>query len=295
MAELPNKEILQPTAHFENSDKVLLYADGGAGKSFSLATTFIDAPEDRRTVVLMTERNASSGLERGLRHYGINLKPEQLIYAFPKQKTKSFSNLKRAVTNFAKETKVDALKGKAQTTQGKEYYTYLTDIIDKLESFSGIDYVTGEEVKLGNIGEFKTNTVLAIDGLSPIGKEVWNITVGDKIAISQNDYMPAQNLMYSILAELSILACHVVLLAHEKVHMNDAGVIERITPNTWVGNANYSTLMGLFTDVIRAVNTPATGFKWQIEDAKAHIISRRIIKGQSKTVEPSFAKNGFFK
>lgn len=287
---------LNPTATeatIEKADKVIIYGDGGVGKSHSVASTLIDAPEDRRIIYLMTERNAASGFENGLKYFKINPKEGQIIYVFPKQKSKAFSNLDRALKAFVKESKKDALKGNADTTQGKEHYTYLQDVINSLVNFKGVDYVTGEEVSVGNVGMLGQNDILVVDGLSPIGNEVWHSTVGDKIAIGQNDYMPAQHLMYQILSELSVLSCPVILLAHEKPLTDDKGNLIQMRVNTCVGNANYATLMGLFTDVIHAI-TLGPSYRWEISNPRAYAISRKIPKGTSN-IEPNFTKYGFFK
>ncbi|MFA5670272.1 MAG: hypothetical protein WC967_13600 [Balneolaceae bacterium] len=289
-ANIPLKEV-SSDASLEKADKVIIYADAGLGKSFSVATSLIDAPEDRRIIYLMTERNAAIGFENGLKHYNIKPKEGQIIYVFPKQKKKAFTNLSRSLKAFVKESKKDSLKGNADTTQGTEHYTYLQDIITTLEDFTGTDYVTGEEVKVGNVAILGSQDILVVDGLSPIGLEVWNSVVGDKIAISMTDYSQPQRLMHIILNELSILTCPVILLAHEKPLTDDKGNLIQLRVNTFVGNANYATLMGLFTDVIHATKVGPT-FRWEVSKPGVYTVSRRIT-GQSQ-VEPNFSKHGFF-
>jgi len=128
-----NKEIVDNHKPV-TTDRVILFGDGGTGKSFSIASTLVNAPENRRIIYLMTEPNAAGGLERGLTHYGVIPEPGQLIYAFPKRKDKGFANLKRAVTAYSKETKSSALQGKADTNMGKENYSYLQSILDSFDS-----------------------------------------------------------------------------------------------------------------------------------------------------------------
>lgn len=288
----PNKAFLEENGKVAKVDKIIIYGENAVGKSACAATALIDAPEDRRLIYLMTERNAAGGLEWGLKKHNISVKPGQIIYVYPKAKTKAFANLDRALKAFAVESKKDALKGKADTTQGKENYTYLTNIIGNLMNFTGIDFVTGEEIKIGNISVLTPHDVLFVDGLSPIGKEVWNTTVGDKIAIGQNDYLPAQGLMYAILSELSTIECNVVLYAHERNKTDDNGSLIRTEVNTWVGNSNYSTLMGLFTDIIHA-KKEGLNYRWEVNTPKVHANSRRIDNSE-RNIEPNFAKYGFF-
>lgn len=274
------------------SDKVILFGKGGAGKTVSTVTALIDAPEERRLIYLMTERNSLTGIRKGLELHNITPKPGQLFYVFPKQKSKAFSNLSRAVTAFSKQTKTDALKGTgAINTQGKEHYTYLTSIIQSLENFKGTDWVTGEEVSLGNVGTLLTTDILIIDGLSPIGNEVWKSTVGDKIAIGQNDYLPAQQLMLNIMYELSVLDCSVILLAHEKPITNNEGVITSIAVNTCVGNANYEQIMGNFTDCIHCYQQ-GIQYKWEGNKNGIACIARNLPK--ESNLDPNFSKYNFF-
>ena len=90
-----NKEVLQ-NDFTRVSDKVILFGANSVGKSFSIASLLKNCPDDRRIVYLMTERNAVSGLQRGLEHYDIQPEEGQLVYVFPKRKDKAFVNMQRA-------------------------------------------------------------------------------------------------------------------------------------------------------------------------------------------------------
>ena len=284
-----NKEIVN---HLPvTSDKVMLFGGGGVGKSFSLASALLDAPEDRRLVYIMTERNAVNGLERGLQYYGINVEPGQIVYAFPKRKEKAFSNLNRAVTAYASQTKSAALQGNKDSTMNKEKYTFLQGILNTFDSFEGVDYVTREPVKIGSVDNLDSSDILAIDGLSPISHEVWNTMVGDKIAIGMNDYMPVQHVMYSIFSNISSLECNVVMMAHEKEVTDDKGnVIERL-PDFGCGNAISSKLLGCMTDVIHAY-TMGSKYLWEGSRDKVRCVARVIPKESNLT--PDFSLYNFF-
>lgn len=271
--------------------KILLYGAGGVGKSVSLATILKGNPK-KRLVYLMTERNAVSGLEFGIKKYNVIVKEGQIVYVYPQEEKKAaFGNLGRALENFANQSKVLALKGDGGSTQGKESYGYLGTIISTLSSFKGFDFVTGELVNIGNVGKLTSNDILIVDGLSPIGNEIWNSLVGDKIAISMTDYGPPQRAMYLMLSELAKLPCHVVLLAHARDKTDDKGSLIQVQVNTWVGNSNYETLMGLFTDVIYAYKF-GINFYWSGKQSKVYAIARNI--PAEDNLLPDFAKHNIF-
>lgn len=299
MSNIPLKTVNSDKPSSQKVKKVLVYGPGGVGKSASAATSLIGAPEGRRLVYLMTERNAVTGLEWGLKHHKLEVKEGQIIYVFPREKKKAFSDLDRALDLYGQQSKKEALKGDSDTSQGKENYGFLTKIVKTLASFTGIDYVTGEEVKIGNVGELTEKDILCVDGLSPIGSEIWNKMVGDKIAISMTDYGPPQRVMYSILAELAKLECHVILFAHAKDEMEEYEIgggrtatrLKEIRVNTWVGQANYETLMGLFTDVIYAYKQGVL-YRWAGNKQKVYTVSRTI--PPKDNLEPNFSLYNFF-
>lgn len=274
-------------------NKIIIYGNGGCGKTTSTVSILKDAPKERRLIYLMTERNSLGGIKFGLEKHGIDLKPGQLIYVFPQEKKrKVFTDLERSIGNYTTQSKVTALQGNSMSTEGRENYTYLLKIIKLLGSFTGTDYATGESVTIGDVGELTPNDVLIIDGLSPLGAEIWNSMVGDKIAVSQNDYMPVQRTLYGVLSALAKLDCHVIMLAHDREHYIDNGnTLEMIKVNTWCGVSNYETIMGLFTDVIYAYAN-GTMYKWAGKKPKVHTVVRTLPPKDG--LEPDFSKYNFF-
>lgn len=286
-----NKKILPISKAASVAKKIILYGAGGAGKTVSVVTALLNMPEGSRMVCLMTERNSISGLEFGLAKYNIEVKPGQLITTFPEEKKKAFVDFERALTLFENQSKTSALRGDSNATQGKENYGYLNKIIKTLSNFTGTDYATGETVSIGNIGELTSNDILVIDGLSPLGNEIWNSLVGDKLAISQTDYGPPQRAMYLIFSQLAKLECNVILLAHEKEVVDDSGTLAAIKVNTWVGNSSYETMMGLFTDVIYCYRA-GTLFKWAGQRNKVYTVARNIPAKDG--LEPNFSTHNIF-
>lgn len=287
-----NKAFLQEHGLAGRTDKVILYGGNSTGKSAAVATTLIDAPEDRRVIYLMVEKNAGPGLEFGLKKYRITPKEGQLIYAYPKPDVKALDNFSRSLKAFKKESKKDALKGHSETTEGKEHYTYLDKVTESLMNFVGIDYVTNQQVKVGNIGTLTDNDILVLDGLSPIAAEIWNSSLGDKLAVSGNDYGTPQRMLHNLMSAIVGMPGHLILLAHEKEKTNDSGTVEQIQVNTMTGVANYMTFCGMFTDVIRATRE-GINYRWQINAPKVHASSRRIDNSE-RNIEPNFNKYGFF-
>jgi hypothetical protein len=270
------------------SDKVLLFGKNSVGKSFCIASLLKPAKDtdsdytkeliaNRRVIYVMCERNAVSGLKRGLEYYGVTVEEGQLLYVFPKRKEKTFTNMRRAVGAYQKETKTIALTGKKDVTVGKETYSYFDAIFACMENFKGIDYATGKEVILGNIGDLDISDILVVDGLSPIYTEVWKVTQGDKIAISQNDFMPAQYLMNDIMQNLGSIEANVILMAHSRDLTDTAGNLMETVVNTGVGQSTYSTLMGCFSEIVHCYRF-GTKYLWECEKPKVACNSRKLPK-----------------
>ena len=295
------------------SNKILLYSEAGEGKSTSIATIIPTLPEGGRLCFLITENNAISGFEFGIKHYNIQVKPGQVFYSVPKaptivgtEKVSGFGNLLRATKRLhteKQETRHDAkdIKG----TSNREKYGFLVNIIQGLNQFKGIDYVTGEIKNLGDVENLTEKDVLVIDGNSPITHEIWKIIYGDVLIHSATDYGPVQKYLYDIYFELSKLSCGVVLLSHKKAYTkpslnsNDWPEFKQYGPDTDCGDKNFNRLMGNFGYVILAKKEDERYF-WVGEER--NVYTRKGIKLQINPekrerwnqLPPDFRRYDFF-
>jgi hypothetical protein len=283
-------------------DKILLYGAGAAGKTVSLATIVPGLEEGGRLVIVRTERNAVSGLEKGFAIHKITPKPGQVITVFPAKKEKAFANLSLSVKEFQNNTLRNAKSGNSDSTEGREKFTYFQDILNSLMNFIGEDYVTGEEVKIGNVGELTDKDVLVIDGHTPIVSEVWGTIIGTRLVTNMGDYMPVQKIILDIMRNLHALECHVVLLAHEKQTYkevsdgrNTTSVPDKIVFNAGCGEANYEQIIGCFTDLIRASSLNGR-YNWDVRQPNVDARIRNVnIPDSARQIEPNFTKHGYFK
>ncbi len=271
---------------------ILLYGSGCVGKSFSLATLFKlrDIRPNQRVILLCTENNSLPGIEQGIRHYNIKLEPDQFIIVEVKPKQKrAFKAKAAAFRKFASGTKEQVYSSPKDTNANKDKYTYLIDVIDKLESLTGYDYVTNEEVKLGNIAELEEEDVLIVDGLTPIIHGIWNLVQGDKLVNDQNEYQIVQKQVKDITQELvSSITCSLVMLAHEE---QDKKGITR--PHLNCGQALHGNYIGAYTDTIYAYKTMANKFCWAGKKLNVETGNRNF--PASDSLEPDFSKYFFFK
>jgi hypothetical protein len=280
--------------------RVILFGSGASGKTVSTVTA-LKHEKIKRLIYLQTERNSFPAIGEGLKIHKLEAEEGDIITCFPVPKEKAFGNLKRALGDFQAETKSSALSGGFKTTQNKDKYGFLMNILSNLEQFSGTDFVSGEEVKLGNVGQLNgEEDVLIIDGLSVLTEEMWKSMVGDKIMISMDDYKPLQKYLADFLEELSKCTnAHVIMLAHE-IDKNEtvAGPdgkqyqkFIRTEVDTNAGVKNYERLMGKFTDVIHATKI-GTKFVWETSKPQVHSIARNL--PYAVNLEPDFSKYDFF-
>lgn len=270
---------------------ICIYGAGCCGKSASLATIFkLKEQKDLRLIFLAADANAFSGLMWGIKHYNIELQPNQLIFSEVKAKTKkAFSAKLSAFKSFSEGTGKDAYQVGKESSANRSKYTYLVSIIEKLEKFSGIDYVTKEEINLGNIADLSSNDILCIDGLSPISHGIWNLIQGDKLVNDQNDYQIVQKQIYDISQELiNSTSCSVIMLAHEEVTKDN-----KIRIALGAGQALHGKYNGLWTNVIYAYKTNAGGYFWSGKKMNVADIAARDFP-ESDSLKPDFSLYNFF-
>lgn len=243
------------------TNRVLLYGGGCVGKSHALASLFklLKYRPHQRVVILTTEKNSIDGLVRGLSFFNIELQPKQLYIAEvrPRQK-KAFKAKLAAYRDFAGKTVSQNYSVDKNSTANKDKYTYLLDVISKLENIEAIDYFTKETENLGNIAELEEQDILAIDGLSPISHGIWNLIQGDKLVNDQNDYQVVQKQINDITSELvNSISRSLIMLAHEELDKKD-----KLRPALNCGQALHGKYIGHYTDTIYAYQDKTGSFYW---------------------------------
>ena len=236
------------------TSKILLHGLSASGKSYSTATLFKlrDARPNQRVVYLCTEANAITGIERGLKAYNIKLEPNQLIYSVVRgKKKKVFGNEIQALSKYVKQSAQEAQKSDSSNMQ-KDKYTYFLDVLKGLESFKGIDYVTKEEVDIGNIGDLEEEDILILDGLTPIVHGIWQIVKGSRVVSQISDYQVVQYWLQTFTKDLIDLDCSLILLAHTDRQYDEVEKVEKLRVSLGAGSALASKYAGSFSDVIYA-------------------------------------------
>ena len=275
--------------------KVLLYGLPASGKSSSIATLFKlkNKFPTQRVILLCTERNSLAGVEFGLKHHKIALKEGDFIYNIVRPKgKKAFLTELNALTAFTKQTQADAQKGDG-TNQNKDKYTYFNDIINGLTSFTGIDYVTGEEVKLGNVGELHETDILVIDGLSTISYGIWNIVKGDRVISQLQDYGTIQHWLNKFTQGIVNLDCSVILLAHADRVTDEVEKVEKIRVSLEAGNALAAKYIGNFSDCVYCYSDTSGKRLWAGRKVNVETAARSF--PEQDKLEPDFSLYNFFK
>lgn len=275
--------------------KVLLYGLACVGKSTSIATLFKlrEQRPNQRVVFICTERNAMSGLEWGLKHYNIKLEKNQFIYCVIRPKSKkAFGKELNALNTYVKQSASDAQKSDA-TNMNKDKYTFFNDVVAGLSSFTGIDYATGEEVKLGNVGDLETSDILVIDGLSPITHGIWSVVKGDRVISQIQDYGVVQYWIKTFTQNLIELDCSVIMLAHADRIQDDIEKIEKIRISLEAGVALAGKYAGGWADVIYAYVTNTGKRVWAGKKLGVETAARNFPEQDS--LEPDFSLYNFFK
>lgn len=234
---------------------VLLYGTGGSGKSSCIAS-LLKLREHRpgmRVVILTTDLNARSGIAFGLELYKITPNKDELYVATidVTDKTKAFSALVRSLTEFAKDSVSATYTTDKDSNANKDKYRYYIDVCKGLEHIKAVDYVTHEEVKLGNIGMLRNVDILIIDSLSPVIRGMWTLLKGDRLISVQNDYQVIQNQLTLFTETITrSLDCGFIMLAHEERDANNM-----IRPAINCGQKLHGTYSGMYTDVVYAYKT----------------------------------------
>lgn len=276
---------------------ILLHGLGCTGKSTSLATLFKlrDLRPNQRVILIATEKNSLDGIRWGLKHHGIKLEEGQFYYQIIRPKSKkAFAAEIVALEKFAKETVSQTMQTPKDSTGNKDKYTYFIDVVRGLSNIKAIDYVTGEETNLGNIGELDQEDILVVDGLSPIVNGIWGLLQGDRKVNQIGDYQVVQKQLNDFTYELvNSIDCSLIMLAHSDRLMDDIEKIEKIRVSLDCGVAMSGKYIGKFSDVIYANVTNAGKFIWTGKKIGIEAAARNF--PATAECEPDFSKYWFFK
>lgn len=255
---------------------VLLYGEGGTGKSSAIATLFKLLPKvpNLKVRYLMTEANAMDGMEDGLSRHKVELKPGQLAYQVCKPNPTTAISTARIANefdaNFMKKSENDALKVKAEAGDRAKHTAFLT-ILKGMASFKGIDYVTGEESDYGDYLKWDSDTVFVIDSLTSCVDYLVDVVKAARVATVMSDYNHVQtNLMSKIIIPLTEQSrCSIVMLGHPTIGDDNTvkqpkekeNRITKLYPKSF-GQAINNTLVSKFSEVIYCYIDHSDNFWW---------------------------------
>ena len=285
---------------------ILLYGEGGTGKSASIATLFklLDKFPNLKVRYLMTEANAMDGMIDGLERQQIKLKKGQLHYMVARDSFTHKYTSKNAAddfkTNFLNVSDSEALKvkiGSGDRAKHDEFYNILVG----LATFKGIDYVTKEEENLGDFYKWDSDCILVVDSLTTCVEYLVAAVKGNRIATIQSDYNNVQtNLMSKIVIPLTEKCdCSVVVLGHPvigedqtvKQPKEEENKITKLYPKTF-GQALNNTIISRFSETIFAYVDRQDNFYWAGKKEGVATSPRRVPR-QDK-LEPDFSKYPIF-
>ena len=243
---------------------ILLYGEGGSGKSSSVATVFklLDKNPNLKVRYLMTEANAMAGMEDGIKRLGITLKKGQLHYMVCRPtynpKYTSAAVVQDFKENFLNLSEADALKVKIGAGDRSKHNEFIS-ILEGLAVFKGTDYVTKEVDNLGDYLQWDEDTILVVDSLTACVDYLVSTVKGSRSATTQKDYGDVQNnLMAKIIVPLTEQCrCSIIMLGHPvigedqtvKQPKDEELKVTKLYPKTF-GQALNNTIVSKFSEVI---------------------------------------------
>jgi hypothetical protein len=255
---------------------ILLYGEGGSGKSSSVATVFklLDKNPNLKVRYLMTEANAMAGMEDGIKRLGITLKKGQLHYMVCRPtynpKYTSAAVVKDFKENFLNLSEADALKVKIGAGDRSKHNEFIS-ILEGLAVFKGTDYVTKEVDNLGDYLQWDEDTILVVDSLTACVDYLVSTVKGSRSATTQKDYGDVQNnLMAKIIVPLTEQCkCSIIMLGHPvigedqtvKQPKDEELKVTKLYPKTF-GQSLNNTIVSKFSEVIYSYVDNNDRFYW---------------------------------
>jgi hypothetical protein len=232
-------------------ERIIPFGFGGVGKTHALASIFLlkEYNPNMRMIFIGIDKNALSGIERGLKFYNIQLEPGELIICIHTD-TKAKQGFKNQIAAAKKFATDDASKSSV-TTDNRTKYSEFIAVCEGIDALKGYDYVTREEITIGSSFDLDINDILVLDGLTFIMDSIWALTTGDRLLVDYYvDYKAVQRQLTIFTNNLNKLSCSVIMLAHADKIVDDVEKKEQIRIKLDAGTALASSYIGKWSDVI---------------------------------------------
>lgn len=228
------------------AQKILLFGEAGTGKTVSSVSA---AEAGQNVRFLATERNAVSGIKKGLQLAEARLPEKEFKTVLNRVAVSVLETPKRGLSAFVKEVEKNLrtpneTQRKSVDPNKKDFTRYL-NVIKGMQNFVDVDGVDH-----GSVESWGPDTTLFVDGNTIICEAILQQVVGGKATITQPEWGQAQGLYKQYIRALTEdFACNVVLLAHPMRVIDELTRENRIYPSS-LGQALNNWLATCFGDVI---------------------------------------------
>lgn len=266
--------------------KILLQGDSGSGKTYALGTLVDWAQANGKKVnILFTENGLETLLgywrDPPLNPQGQPIRPARLVpecLSWHVVRTPALSLT--ALTDAA--TKVGLMAYDALTKMvdpSRAANNPYEKILKALADFP--DDRTGK--KLGNIGTWKSDTILVIDSLSELANACMKMVIGNKPTAAPADYGVAQNNLLNLLRYFTQgFEPTIVLTAHVQRQVNEiTGGVQLMIKA--IGKAMGDDIPQLFSEVIYCRRE---GMEWVWDTAGVGVTTKTRYLGISSKIKP---------
>lgn len=268
MSKYPQLEPKNPTGF-----RALCFGDTATGKTASTATLLLAGQKVR---FISADNNALSGINAGLKLYGINKEEVDISVCVPQRTIIPMEDMLSIIDTYLK-TDIDTMmKGKDKF---KKNNTGFRNICQAGSVFT--DVVTGESK--GLVNEWGLDTTLVVDSLTVVCNEIQLTVTGNKPSTTP-EWGAQQGLLQFFLNFItSNLKCNVVLLAHPDKDQDLVTGATRIYPFN-IGKAKNGTISSNFGDVMYS-QTEGTGknkkYFWSTEHRTAVCSGRDLPQAEN--------------
>lgn len=262
--------------------KILLYGDGGTGKTTALGT-LADwcAVHGKQMFVLFTENSAETLLgywrDRG------QPVPECLHWHQALTRAVTLTRIAEGAKRVG-ELSYEMLTKTTDPNRGGENNAFWK-ILQACSDFP--DDRTGQ--KFGAVDSWGVDRVFCLDSLTELGNAAAKMVIGSKPTMAPPEYGVAQNNMMNFLRLLTQgLPCTVVVTGHSAREKNElTGAVGTTVSTGGIGTAILSQIPPLFSDMIYAVRE-GSEFTW--DTAAYGVVAKTRSLGYRSKIKPDFGQ-----